>query len=336
MTLSVESPVKQHYLDALQGQTIVHAISENSASFDQIRAGIEYLTQHNVHSILGGSDHEAAMTAVERRAIKLILYTDTPNTPGLMRPGKNRHTKKISCLTLKGLNKLMHQTHSNASMLQAAAYALENEVPQVHIVQGTTTALLQELLTRTGSGTLIEKDPFLKPTFASLHHVPDIMHLREECSHTTTPHNVPFLKPLDKKAITALLPTTLVLMHKDMLVGTIYWDFSEHSEGIPVIGGFAIGENHEGSGYGRYLFQHTLQELHTRRYKKALSITAADNVKNLFTTLHGTNASEKFADLLCKTQKRYGDEAHLVRIFEFDLTNPHISSGKKKTHTTGE
>lgn len=271
------------------------------------------------------ADDSAARAAAALKAKKLILYT---NAVGILKQGKNGKQKKIDFLDFHGLFHLIRELDANGEFvigegmlpkLKAIAEALTYGVPQVHVVQAQTKAMLEELFTRTGSGTLIEKEPFLMLDFpAQKEYLADILQIREECSQAKTPSGIPLLKPLLAEEVTRLLPTTLALRHRKMLVGTIYFNPLPGHPDTAVIGGFAVGENHQNSGYGRVLLENALEQIGGAGFKKAVSITPSDAVKSLFQQ-YGVDASDKFPELLSEAKKRYGNDEHLVRLFSFEI-----------------
>ncbi len=222
----------------------------------------------NGNTLNVNADDVAARSAAAVNAKKLIMYT---NTEGIMVPAKNGAWKKTSFLDFHQLFYLTRMKDADGNFvvdegmlpkIKAIHEALTYGVPQVHVVQAKAEALLGELFTRTGSGTLIEKDPFLILDYpARNEHLDDIVQLRKECSEATTPSGVPLLKQLGAERIKKLLPTTLVLRHRDLLVGTLYFDKVRDRSDTALIGGFAVGENYQDSGYGQILLEGALEQI---------------------------------------------------------------------------
>ncbi len=272
------------------------------------------------------ADDVAARVAAEMKAKKLIMYT---NAAGIMKPGKDGKLRKIDFLDFHQLFHLIRLQNAEGKFvidegmlpkLKAILEALTYGVPQVHVVQATTEALLEELFTRTGSGTLIEKEPFLMLDHpAQTKHLPDILELRNECSSATTPLGVSFLKPLSASEIERLLPTTVALRHREILVGTAYYNALQDDPKTAVIGGFAVGENHQGSGYGHILLTSLLAQVVAAEFKQVISITASDRVKALYDQ-YGQQ-SRDFSDVLNAAKKRYGADQNSVSLYSFDLSS---------------
>ncbi len=272
-----------------------------------------------------GAGDVAARAAAAVNARKLIMYGDEP---GIMAPTRSGKRKKINFLDLHQLFQLVRACDAQDNFvmgeemlptLRAIYEALAYGVPQVHVVQAKRGALLEELFTRTGSGTLIEREPFLQLDFpARSEQLSEIMQLRAECSRAATPSGVPFLKPLTTEELQRLLPTTVVLRQRDLMVGAVYFDDAPGHDDTAVIGGFAVGENHQDSGYGRLLLESALEQIQEAGYTRAVSITAAEPVKHLYEQ-YAKEASAAWPDLLARAQKRYGSDQHLVAVYEFPL-----------------
>ncbi|MDP7069305.1 MAG: hypothetical protein QF815_02155, partial [Candidatus Peribacteraceae bacterium] len=114
------------------------------------------------------ADDVAARASAAVNVKKLIMYT---NEEGIMMPNADGSLKKINFLDFHQLFHLMRMTNAAGNFVidegmlpkvKAILEALTYGVPQVHVVQAKAKALLEELFTRTGSGTLIEKEPFLE------------------------------------------------------------------------------------------------------------------------------------------------------------------------------
>jgi N-acetylglutamate synthase-like GNAT family acetyltransferase len=205
--------------------------------------------------------------------------------------------------------------------LKAILEALTYGVPQVHVIQAKTEALLEELFTRTGSGTLIEKEPFLVCDYpAQPEQLADILQLREECSAYTTPSGVPLLKPMSDKEVERVLPTTLVLRHREFLVGTVFFSEVSGSPDTALIGGFAVGDNHQESGYGRLLLESVLQQVAEAGFKKAISITAAKPAQYIFSQ-YGQEASSDWPSVVSAAKVRYGSDQDMVSLYSFSMSS---------------
>jgi acetylglutamate kinase/N-acetylglutamate synthase-like GNAT family acetyltransferase len=265
----------------------------------------------------------AARAAAAVNARKLIMYSDEP---GIMVPARSGRRKKINFLDLHQLLQLLRACDAQDNfvvgedmlpIVESVYEALAYGVPQVHVVQAKSGALLEELFTRTGSGTLIEREPFLELDFpARPQQLPEIVELRRECSRAATPSGVPLLKPLSTEELERLLPTTLVLRQRDLIVGTVYFRPALGHEDTAVIGGFAVGENHQDSGYGRLLLESALEQIQEAGYTRAISLTAAEPVKHLYEQ-YAREASDEWQDVLERAQPRYGADRGLLAVYEF-------------------
>ncbi|MFH1403028.1 MAG: acetylglutamate kinase [Candidatus Altiarchaeota archaeon] len=99
------------------------------------------------------ADTAAAKLAVALNASKLILLT---NVEGVL-DKKNNLVKRLTLLETK---KLIKQDFIKGGMipkLEACIHALENGVDRTHIVKASRHAVLEEILTATGTGTMITK-----------------------------------------------------------------------------------------------------------------------------------------------------------------------------------
>lgn len=271
------------------------------------------------------ADDVAARIAGVLGAQKLILYT---NAPGILRLGRDGTLQKADFLDLDGLIRLMREQYPDGRFvvdggmlpkLQAIFSALMCGVPQVHVVQADM--LLQELLTRTGAGTLIEKDPVVQLDFpAGAHLLPHIIQLRAECSAAKTPSGTPFLRPLTDEELQRLLPTTLVLRQRGVPVGTAFFRALDQDPATAVLGGFAVGEDHQGSGYGHVLMRTLLDQVGAASFRQAIGITASLAMQGLFEK-YG-RISDEFPTVLSGARERYGLDQHLVKLYVFDLSPP--------------
>jgi acetylglutamate kinase/GNAT superfamily N-acetyltransferase len=272
-----------------------------------------------------GAEDVAARAAAAVNARKLIMYSDEA---GIMVPSRSGRRKKINFLDIHQLLQLIRACDAQDNFVvgeemlptfESIYEALAYGVPQVHVVQAKSGALLEELFTRTGSGTLIEREPFLELDFpARANQLAEVVELRRECSRAATPSGVPFLKPLSTEELEQLLPTTLILRQRDLIVGTVYFREAPGHEDTVVIGGFAVGENHQDSGYGRILIESALEQIQEAGYSRAISITAADSVKRLYEH-YGRDTSTEWPDVLSRARERYGADSGLATVYEFRL-----------------
>lgn len=109
------------------------------------------------HGLNINADTAAAELAVVIRAKKLILLT---NVTGVMRDPNDEKTL-VSVLTLDDVQKLIQEGVIKRGMIpkvEACLKAVQGGVERAHILKGTTShALLLEILTESGVGTMIER-----------------------------------------------------------------------------------------------------------------------------------------------------------------------------------
>ena len=113
------------------------------------------------------ADLAAASIAVAMKARKLILAT---GAPGILRDMNDAHSL-VSALTLADLIAMEAEGVLQAGMrvkAKAMRIALEGGVARVHVVSGADPeALLVELYTTQGAGTLVTLDPERAPEHAA-------------------------------------------------------------------------------------------------------------------------------------------------------------------------
>lgn len=273
-------------------------------------------------------DASAASIAVALEARKLILLT---RTDGIQVPIGGNGDRTLSFADAYRLFRLLRKQRPNGSpviekgmlpKVEAAIEAVYGGVEQVHIVH--FRKLLQEILTRTGVGTLIERHQTHRVEQASEKDLEAIRALHRECSGPSarTPRGVPFLKPLSSTKREALLPGTLILRHRGLSIGTIYSEPVEGKSEAAYIGGFAVAEDHQGEQQGQLLMEEMLRRLREQGIKTAVSITANPHVKKLYQRLGGTEGPQESwqASLLSSARRRYGEEQELAQIWVFDLS----------------
>lgn len=269
------------------------------------------------------ADAVAAAVAETVKAVKLIILG---NTDGIYAPNGNGEKAKLSFLDLDELLYLLQKTDAEGNLVinggmvpkvHACIKAVAAGVPQVHVINKID--ILPEVLTRTGTGTLIEKIQQHHVLPASAEDLAAIMQLHEECLSAKTPNGTPYLKPHNPKELEALIPTTFVLKHRGTVIGKMHYTVTD--KGIPMIGGFAVGENHQGGRHGCTLLAAVLKFLKSAGYPEAISITASAAVKKRYFWNDGTQQTTDSwkQELLAESQKRYGTNANLVELFTFKL-----------------
>lgn len=270
------------------------------------------------------ADAIAAAVAQTVQAVKLIILG---NTDGIYAPNGNGEKSKLSFLDLNELLCLLQKTDPEGNLVvsvgmvpkvHACIKAVAAGVPQVHVIHKND--ILPEVLTRTGTGTLIEKIQQHHVMPAGPEDLADIIQLHMECSALKTPNGTPYLKPHSSEELENLIPTTFVLKHRGTIIGKMHYTMVGPKL-HPLLGGFTIGENHQRSTHGSKLLKNALRFLTKAGYSRAMSISASSAVKKLYRSHGGTSdLSESWKqELLAAAQKRYGSDAHLVELFTFNL-----------------
>ncbi len=298
----------------------------------------------------GGRDHEgrylnanaddnAAEAAIELAARKLILLT---NTDGVELPGRNGNggKRKVSFMDSDRLSTLLRK-HSHGDggepkfvigegmfpKLRAAQKAIDSRnVGAVHILRADGSALLDEVLTRTGSGTMIERFQSVLIDVAGEEDVESIEQLLAEAQKFTTPKGTSFLKTRSRQEIVRDLPGTLVFEHQGVPVGTICATPLARQTDTAVIRSFAVAENHQSSQYGRVLLEACLERIKTAGFKRAISITAAAQLQHLYRQYGGVKDDGAYADVLEPSLSRYDEtERDMLHLYVFDMTAEHAN-----------
>lgn len=205
--------------------------------------------------------------------------------------------------------------------VHASIKAASGGVKQVHIV--SERKLLEEILTRTGVGTMVEQHQSHHVDYAYPRDLNDIVALHNEALSYTTKRGTSLVKPRSRKNLKAALPYILALKHSGVLVGKLHGTPIEDVPNATYIGGFVIAEDHQNSQQGQVLLSEALTRFKNQGDQFSYAITAADGAKKLFARHEGKIANldapwkEK---LLAESRERYKeDEKDLVELFEFNL-----------------
>jgi amino-acid N-acetyltransferase len=270
----------------------------------------------------------AADLAVELRAQKLLFLT---HTDGILVPNHKKGDRQLSFADLEGLLCLLQRKDENDNFIlsgtvlpkvHASIRAVAGGVSQVHIV--SYTRLLDEILTRTGVGTMIERQQSHHVDYARQTDLDQIERLHIESQRYTTRRGTPLVKPLDRAGLERLLPQTLLLEHRGVIVGKLHATEVPGVSDILLIGGYVIGENHQDSQHGQLLLGEALSRFRQQGCAAAAAITASDRSKRLFGR-SGGRADETGpwqASLLNEAIQRYHpDERGEVQLFTFRLLN---------------
>ena len=114
------------------------------------------------------------------------------------------------------------------------------------------------------------------------------------------------------------MPQTLLLKHRDIIVGKLQATEISDEQGALLVGGFVIAENHQDSQQGQLLLVEALSRFRERGYGAAVAITASERAGELFQqngAVAWTGGSWP-AKLLANARQRYHvDERDQVRLF---------------------
>jgi acetylglutamate kinase len=268
----------------------------------------------------------AADLAVGLGARKLLLLT---RTDGIFVPDRKGNRRLLSFADFEELLCLLQRKDERGNLLlagrvvpkvHASIRAVAGNVSQVHLV--SYSRLLDEILTRTGVGTMIERQQSHQVDYARVGDLEEIERLHAESQRYRTDAGTPYVKPLDRAGLERRLPQTLVLKHRGVIVGKLQaTEIPEAPENVQ-IGGFVVGENHQDSQHGQLLLSEALGRLRARGYAGAAAITASERAKRLFErtgALPGATAPWQ-TKLLNQALERYApEERSQVELFQFTL-----------------
>jgi len=267
----------------------------------------------------------AAELAVALGAQKLLLLA---HTDGIWVPRRKGGLQQLSFADLEELLCLLTRHRPDGSPLvppelvpkvHAAIRAVAGGVPQVHIV--SYSRLLEEVLTRTGVGTMIERLQSHHVEYARPEDLDEIHRLHTEGLRYTTARGTPFVKPLDRAELERLLPWTLLLTHRGVLIGKLHGQEVPGVPGALCIGGFVVGEDHQDSQQGQLLLSEALERFRQRGYRQIVAITASPRAQRAFERVGGhvpEQLSDWQASLLTEARKRYHPQEQTeVQLFVF-------------------
>lgn len=253
----------------------------------------------------------AADLAVELRARKLLFLM---REDGIMVPRRHGGRDKLSFADLEQLLCLLQlqredgQFVMHGSMLpklHGCIQAVAGGVTQIHLV--SYSHLLDEILTRTGAGTMIERRQGHHVDFAHEGDLEEIERLHAESQRVTSAHGTPYVKPLALRDLKRLLPRTLLLKHRGVVIGKLHVAPVPHVPRTYQIGGLVVGENHQDSQQGQLLLSEALARLREQDAAGAVAITASPRARGLFERLGGQVTSQERwqNNLLNHAKKRY-------------------------------
>lgn len=268
----------------------------------------------------------AADLAVGLQAQKLLLLMPGD---GIHVPGRKGGRQRLSFADFDELLCLLQRTDVDGRLIlsgtivpkvHAALRAVAGGVAQVHIV--SYARLLDEILTRTGVGTMIERHQTHQVDYAQSTDLDAVEQLYLEAQRFTTRCGTPYVKPRSRAELERLLPSTLLLEHRDVIIGMLHATEVPDAEGALLIGGFVIAENHQDSQHGQLLLCEALSRFREQGYMEAAAITASDRAKRLFDRNGGRPEPDRpwQKRLIEDAVPRYQpEERGQVQLFRFDL-----------------
>jgi len=267
----------------------------------------------------------AADLAVELSARKLLFLM---HADGLSVPGHKQGRRRLSFADLEQLLCLLQRQDDRGEFVisgeilpkfHACIRAVAGGVNQVHLV--SYSRLLDEVLTRTGVGTMIERRQSHHVDYAQTEDLDEIERLHVESQRYTSPQGTPYVKPLDRAELNRLLPETFLLRHRGVIIGKLHATSLREENDSVQIGGFVVGENHQDSQQGQLLLSEALSRLGEQGCSRAVAITGSQRAGDLFRRLGGVPvASGDRSPLLQEAlERRAVEEYDQVRLFEFRL-----------------
>ncbi len=268
----------------------------------------------------------AAELAVALSAQKLIFLDDTD---GISIPHPKKGARQLSFADLEELLCILQRQNEPGEFVlsnqllpkvHASIRAVAGGVNQVHLV--SYARLLDEVLTRTGVGTMIECRQTHHVDYARREDLDEIERLHQESQQFRTPLGTPYVHPLDRDQLANLLPQTLLLRHREVIIGKLHTAAVSGDAHTLQIGGFVIAENHQDSQHGQLLLTETFGRLRERGCVRAVAITASPRASRLFHRLGGRVMPAMSCDeaLAQNALRRYQpDERDQVNWIEFLL-----------------
>jgi acetylglutamate kinase/predicted GNAT family N-acyltransferase len=275
----------------------------------------------HVPSVSLAADFAVALGA---RKLVFLMHSD-----GLSVPHVKKGARRLSFADLEELLCLLQRQDNSGEFIvsdavlpkvHASIRAVAGGVTQVHLV--SYSRLLDEILTRTGVGTMIERRQSHHVDYARAEDLDEIQRLHVESQRYRSPRGTPYVKPLDRAELKRLLPGTLLLRHRGVMIGKLHTAPVSGEQDTLQIGGFVIAENHQDSQQGQLLLSEALARLREQGSSRAVALTASRRAQRLFQRLGGTAASATAGEsaLLRKAVQRYSpEERGQVQCFEFLL-----------------
>jgi N-acetylglutamate synthase-like GNAT family acetyltransferase len=268
----------------------------------------------------------SADLAVGLQAQKLLLLMQRD---GIQIPGRKGDAQQLSFADFEELLCLLQKRDAEGNCIlsgsilpkvHAAIRAVAGAVDQVHIV--SYARLLDEILTRTGVGTMIERHQRHHVDYARADDLDAVEQLQTEAQRYETDRGTPLVKPRSRDELASLVPETLLLKHRHFVIGMLHATEVPNTDNSLLIGGFVIAENHQDSQHGQLLLTEVLSRFREKGHTVAVAVTASDRAKRLFTRCGGRSGAERpwQRRLLDAALARYhADERADVELFRFDL-----------------
>jgi len=268
----------------------------------------------------------ASELAVALGAQKLLFLM---HSDGIQIPHPKKGTQQLSFADLEQLLCLLQRQDGDGEFVvsghvrpkvHASVRAVAGGVSQVHLV--SYVRLLDEILTRTGVGTMIECRQSHHVDYARPDDLDEIERLHVESQQFRSQCGTPYVAPLARADLARLLPRTLLLQHRDIIIGKLHTVPVPGDPGALQIGGFVIAENHQDSQQGQLLLTEAFARLREQGCSRAVAISASQRAQGLFRRLGGTAtpALDCSSPLAAKSLERYRpEERHQVQWFQFQL-----------------
>jgi amino-acid N-acetyltransferase len=205
----------------------------------------------------------AVATATSLRAEKLIFFSDAPveDKEGQLLP---ELTAQEAAALLAGSNRLSEDTRL---YLAHAIEAVRAGVQRAHLItRKVSGALLIELFTHEGSGTMITADKVVKLRQAAIDDAGGILKLIEPLEEDGT------LVRRGRELLEREIGRFAVIEHDGVIVGcAALYPFPSARAGE--LAGLAVGPDYRNEGYGERLIRHIEAQARARRMKKLFVLT---------------------------------------------------------------
>ncbi len=268
----------------------------------------------------------AADLAAGLQAQKFLLLMQRD---GIQIPGRRGDKQQLSFADFEELLCLLQKTDGDGRCVlsgsilpkvHAALRAVAGAVDQVHIV--SYARLLDEVLTRTGVGTMIERHQRHHVDYARASDLDAIEQLHGEAQRYMTERGTPLVKPRTRNELATLVPQTLLLKHRQFVIGMLHATEVPNTDHSLLIGGYVIAENHQDSQHGQLLLSEALSRFREKGHKVAVAVTASDRAKRLFARSGGGPGAERPWQIRmfdAALARYHADERDDVQLFQFDL-----------------